>query len=29
VAALDAKVGELVAQGTPVVQLADFSAWQL
>jgi HlyD family secretion protein len=29
VAALDAKVGEHVSPGTPVVQLADLSGWQL
>jgi len=29
VAALDTKVGEQVAPGTPVLQLADFSAWQI
>jgi HlyD family secretion protein len=29
VAALDTKVGEQVAPGTPVVQLADFSVWQI
>ncbi len=29
VAALDTKVGEQVALGTPVLQLADFSAWQI
>jgi HlyD family secretion protein len=29
VAALDARLGELLAPGTPVVQLADFSAWQI
>lgn len=29
VAALDAKVGEQVAPGAPMLQLADFSAWQI
>jgi multidrug resistance efflux pump len=29
VAALDARAGEQVAPGTPVLQLADFSAWQV
>ncbi len=29
IAALDTKVGEQVAPGTPVLQLADFSAWQI
>jgi multidrug efflux pump subunit AcrA (membrane-fusion protein) len=29
VAALDTKLGEQVAPGAPVVQLADFSAWQI
>jgi HlyD family secretion protein len=29
VAALDAKIGEQVASGTPVVQLANFSTWQI
>jgi HlyD family secretion protein len=29
VAALDAKVGELIDTGTPVAQVADFSAWQI
>jgi HlyD family secretion protein len=29
VATLDAKVGEAVTAGAPIVQLADFSAWQV
>jgi HlyD family secretion protein len=29
VAALDARVGEQVGLGTPLVQLADLSAWQI
>ncbi len=29
VAALDAKVGEQLAAGSPVVRLADFSAWEI
>lgn len=29
VATLDAKVGEAVTTGAPIVQLADFSAWQV
>ncbi|GAB4549470.1 MAG: biotin/lipoyl-binding protein [Anaerolineae bacterium] len=29
VASVDARLGEQIAPGTPVIQLADFSAWQI